>query len=360
MNFGETIKKLRRQKDMTQEQLSEYLNISTQAVSRWETNSSLPDITLIPMLSNIFDVSSDVLLGIDVTAKEKRIDDILKHSEEYWRNGYNERAAEILRDGLKEYPNSYKIMRMLMSNIWHLGDDEEKTKEVIRLGEKILAECTDDELRHSAIQLLCYTYPTVGETEKAVELANKMPDTVLSRHNLLAIIYSGTKKFETRRYNIFGNISSLMQDMIYNNPYLDDGSQPYTTEELIIIYKQSIEILGVIFGDGNYGFFRQHLAWRYTDIARFYAQLGDYDNAVKYLKIAAEHSIKLDIEGYDSGEYTALIFKGMKFGGVSHNTTSNDSMHQLEEMKDSAFDPIRQNADFTEIEQNLKKYAKKR
>ena len=73
MNLGETIKKLRRQKDITQEQLAEYLNISSQAVSKWETDLSLPDITLIPMLANIFDVSADVLLGIDViNRKENR------------------------------------------------------------------------------------------------------------------------------------------------------------------------------------------------------------------------------------------------------------------------------------------------
>ena len=64
MNFGETIKKLRKQKDMTQEQLAEYLNISPQAISRWEINSTLPDITLIPMLANIFDVTTDMLLGV--------------------------------------------------------------------------------------------------------------------------------------------------------------------------------------------------------------------------------------------------------------------------------------------------------
>jgi transcriptional regulator with XRE-family HTH domain len=61
MNLGEIIKKLRMQKDMTQEQLAEYLNISSQAISKWETNVSLPDITLVPVLANIFDVSADVL-----------------------------------------------------------------------------------------------------------------------------------------------------------------------------------------------------------------------------------------------------------------------------------------------------------
>jgi transcriptional regulator with XRE-family HTH domain len=367
MNIGETIKKLRREKDMTQEQLAEYLNISTQAVSKWETNMSLPDITLIPMLANIFDTSADILLGINITAKEKRIQDILFYADEYSKNGYYEKASEILREGLKEYPNSYNIMSCLMSCVWRVRDNQktkderdEMTKEVIRLGEKIIAECTDDNCRHNAIQILCYTYPGIGETEKAVELAKKMPATCLSSQNLLSVVYSGNKKFEIMRRNVFDNIGSLILDMTCNTAPLDDGSRPYITEELIVIRKKVIAILEIMIEDGNYGFYRQTMAWTHIEMAVFYARIKDYDSAIENLKFSAEHSIKSD-EEYDSDkEYTSLIFRGMKFGGVIHNITENDSMHQLEEMKDSAFDPIRQNKDFIEIEEKLKKYAKKR
>jgi transcriptional regulator with XRE-family HTH domain len=115
MNIGETIKKLRKQKDMTQEQLAEYLNISPQAVSRWEINSTLPDITLVPMLANIFDVTTDMLLGVDIDTKEKRIEAIRKEAENYtWENKYDE-AIQVLRSGLKEYPNSHVLADSLAS-----------------------------------------------------------------------------------------------------------------------------------------------------------------------------------------------------------------------------------------------------
>ena len=127
MNIGEIIKKLRREKDMTQEQLAEYLNITTQAVSKWETNLSMPDITLLPMIANIFDVSADILLGIDVEAKEKRIQEILNRAEEYRHNGCNmDKARETLRAGLKEYPNSYKIMSDIMRFLYFQIYDEDR------------------------------------------------------------------------------------------------------------------------------------------------------------------------------------------------------------------------------------------
>ena len=66
MSIGSTIKRLRREKDITQEQLAEYLGITSRAISQWECDRTAPDISQLPALCHIFDVSSDVLLGIDI------------------------------------------------------------------------------------------------------------------------------------------------------------------------------------------------------------------------------------------------------------------------------------------------------
>lgn len=62
-NLGTNIKTLRKQMNLTQEQLAEALNISSQAVSKWETHLSYPDITLLPSIADFFGVSIDFLLG---------------------------------------------------------------------------------------------------------------------------------------------------------------------------------------------------------------------------------------------------------------------------------------------------------
>ena len=318
------------------------------------------------MLANIFETSADVLLGVDVDAKEKRIEEIVAKAREYSCKGYDKQSAEILKEGLKTYPNSYTLMQQIMSNIWSLRDEPENadkrddmTNEVIRLGEKILAECTADSVRLGAMQILCYTYPDIGEEEKAVELANKMSPSYLSSSNLLAEIYKGTKKFDIIRSNIFNHIDSLLFDMTRNNAPLDDGSKPYSTEELIEINKKAIAFIDLMIEDGNYGFFRQHISLKHIDIAIFYARLFDYENAVENLKIAAKHSIINEEEYNSDKKYTCLLLRGMEVGGVGYNTEDNDSLHQLKEMKSPAFDPIRSRADFVAIEEELKKHAKK-
>ena len=62
MSLAEKIQALRRQKGMSQEQLADALNISRQAVSKWETNESQPDIERLIEISNMFNVSIDYLI----------------------------------------------------------------------------------------------------------------------------------------------------------------------------------------------------------------------------------------------------------------------------------------------------------
>ena len=71
MNIGSIIKELRQKKKMSQEELAEYLGVSTQAVSRWETSVSYPDIILLPLIANVFNVTVDYLLGTDKFKNDK-------------------------------------------------------------------------------------------------------------------------------------------------------------------------------------------------------------------------------------------------------------------------------------------------
>ena len=61
VSIGKNIKRLRMSKGDTQEQLAEKLHVSGQAVSKWENDAALPDISLIPLISDYFDVTIDEL-----------------------------------------------------------------------------------------------------------------------------------------------------------------------------------------------------------------------------------------------------------------------------------------------------------
>ena len=74
MEFGKKIRQLRFKAGMTQEQLAERLGIGPQSVSKWETGVSMPDITSLPLLAEIFGVSIDDLFDLTNEQRFNRIE----------------------------------------------------------------------------------------------------------------------------------------------------------------------------------------------------------------------------------------------------------------------------------------------
>lgn len=66
MNIGNNIKRLRQQKNLTQDQVAEKLGVSYQAISKWETNANTPDISMLPEIANLFGVSIDMLFSDNI------------------------------------------------------------------------------------------------------------------------------------------------------------------------------------------------------------------------------------------------------------------------------------------------------
>lgn len=95
--IGENIKRLRREKDMTQEALAEYLNVSIAAVSKWERNETYPDITLLFPLAQFFGVTLDILMGYDEAKIKGEIDAVM---QEYRHLSWKERTHFVYHKGI--------------------------------------------------------------------------------------------------------------------------------------------------------------------------------------------------------------------------------------------------------------------
>ncbi|MBQ3182961.1 MAG: helix-turn-helix transcriptional regulator [Clostridia bacterium] len=71
--FSEIFRALRKDKQLTQEQIAEVLGVSPQAISRWENSLSYPDITQLPNIASYFETSVDELLGIKKVVKKQKM-----------------------------------------------------------------------------------------------------------------------------------------------------------------------------------------------------------------------------------------------------------------------------------------------
>ena len=72
MTIAEKIKQLRKDNNMTQEDLAEKLNVSRQTISKWETNITIPDADNIVAISKLFNITTDELLDYKVEAVQKK------------------------------------------------------------------------------------------------------------------------------------------------------------------------------------------------------------------------------------------------------------------------------------------------
>ena len=151
-NIAENIRILRKQKNMTQEELAAFLHISFQTISKWERQESCPDIQMLPVIARFFEVSVDELLGINESSSREIQDKILKEWEIDNAAGKNRENVQRMKDALKKYPANYEMMVKLVTSLekYQGTKDETETyrREAIEISERIIKHCPDAKLRN--------------------------------------------------------------------------------------------------------------------------------------------------------------------------------------------------------------------
>ena len=125
MKIGEQIKRLRKERNMTQEQLAEKIGVSFQAVSKWENDISLPDVATLPIIAGFFGVSMDTIFDYDA---EKNAEKALEIAKQTWtlRESNPELGKSIIFEGLKQYPEN----DILLENLLYLINYTESPDEI--------------------------------------------------------------------------------------------------------------------------------------------------------------------------------------------------------------------------------------
>lgn len=109
LNIGSVIKRLRSEHQVTQEELAEYVGVSFQAVSKRETGTTLPDITLLPKLAAFFGVRIDELFSVSHEDELERIDTMLQREA---MTDQNYSYAKRILDGiLRENPEDVNAIK---------------------------------------------------------------------------------------------------------------------------------------------------------------------------------------------------------------------------------------------------------
>lgn len=121
MELGKKIKQLRFKAGLTQEQLAEKLGIGPQSVSKWENAVSMPDITTLPLLAEIFGVSIDDLFGLTAEQRFNRIENRMDMEEELPQDVFWE-YEEFLKGQIAAVENKKRATELLAYLYWHHMD----------------------------------------------------------------------------------------------------------------------------------------------------------------------------------------------------------------------------------------------
>ena len=162
LNIGNQIKRLRRERDITQEEFASVLGVSYQSVSRWENNTCYPDIELLPTIADFFGISIDRLMGVDEAAEKSKAAQYTSRFQDAVSQGRIDDCISIARNGVAEYPNNYELLNRLMYVLFLSGDSDgnipewqenmqKYDSEITMLGERIMKYCPDQNIRLEAV-----------------------------------------------------------------------------------------------------------------------------------------------------------------------------------------------------------------
>ena len=368
MSIGSTIKRLRQEKKITQEELAECLGITSKAVSQWECDRTDPNISQIPALCRFFDVSSDELLGINVDQKNAQRDALLDEDYQLAKNGYINESWEHLHNALKQFPGDYRIMEaiiicsdFIVNNACEANYKETIKEECKTYCDRILEGCTIDAIRYTAIDYLCRYYAEHGDVDQASAMANKMPFLSQSKNFLLANIHEGsTRKYLNQRLNY--DLLQFVINRIPRNHRLDSGELLYSEQELTVLRDKCVSILHFMFEDGDFGFYHVVLSELHLEQACFFANYADEASVLNHIEQAIDHAIKfLQYMRKDKLTHSSLLFKGMQDcpDGVMLSESDNIALQISKKMDSGIFSFINNKTQLDALKAKICRYAEK-
>lgn len=270
LKLGASIKRLRTEKGFTQEELADYIGISYQAVSKWETNTTTPDITLLPRLAVFFGVTIDDLFSVDDSDHFERIDKMLRDEHTISDDNFIY-ADRFLKGILSENPNNVEAMKRIIELHGHRSNRD--TLEMGRYAEQgILLSPMDQGLhghlmnvrtqRQELDRLIAFYEPFVA----------KYPNNYIAIENLINT-YIKNRYFDKAKALIAKSESRPIFKLFDGDIELLLGNQ----QKAISAWESAVQEYATD-------------AWLLFEVAERFNKIAQYDTAIKYYEISYEKS----------------------------------------------------------------------
>lgn len=356
MNLANTIYDLRREKGYTQEKLAEMLGVTTAAVSKWECANAYPDITLLPQLAEIFDVSMDYLFGYNITER-KTIPEVIAEANRLSKKLDRDGSVALIAKTLARYPNNNQLIFELARHKFINARYKNKSERDILLSEaaegfETVTKNTDDENRRAwAYHFLT----TIALVRRDYDKARFWNSKIIGGRGLYP---KADRAIIEMKQN--GNLEAmrLAKETMYESVFEFSIVLPWVVNHHLVhnepdkAINETKRAVRVLADFNDSGLFFDTLSKCSESIAWAYAMKGEYDSSFDYLEKAYFYA-----EQYDKQEY-GFVYNvyGMmdETAEMEEKLSSRKSLlRALLSDERGDYTPIRENVRFKEIVRKL-------
>ena len=181
LNLAENLIRLRREKEVTQEEVASFIGVTKASVSKWETKQSLPDILLLPVLASYYGVTVDELLGYKPQLGKEQIQKIYHDLAAEFAEKPFEEVMDASRKLVKKYYSCYSFLlqiSILWLNHYTFAEDPKRQMgildETVELCTHIIENCKDISICNDATVLKAIMDLQRGRPQEALDLVEDM------------------------------------------------------------------------------------------------------------------------------------------------------------------------------------------
>ncbi len=315
--FGENIKRLRSEQNLTQEALAGFLGVSFQTISKWERGETYPDIAMLPVIATFFKVSIDNLLGLDNIERENKIKEYCDKYSRLWSEHKIPEVRELMKQAVAEFPGNFDLLSKYLNALISSSNEDTylisiKT-EVQRVYDSIQNYCTTDSIRIWSKKLMCRYFRNMSlisdsgvDISEAERILSEMPIMQNTRDYEAMFMYPNDE--EKRTAACANGISEMLY--LFGEIISRKHSNPLDFEEDVL--EAYVNLLEAIMPDGDYGKSFHHIIYDNGYIGLKEYLKGNVEEALEYFEKMCKFAVEYD-KLPDIAVHTSENLKGLTF-----------------------------------------------
>ena len=295
MTLGKHIRELRKQAQMTQEQMAEALGIHAASISKWENEATSPDISILPSLARLLHVSMDELFQFKQHLSKQEAEEIGLSLLRNFKEIDMGEALNICKEEMRAYPNDIELKYYIGRNLWQCmayAKEEETLQELLDYAQTCLSYCIqygNQEQKETACAWLSNIYTITGKSEEALRVLDQIHYPVVDVSTLKASVYLHDKAYAKAQKIYDDNLlkSLLEARMILLSSMICLRSQKQY-EQALLYFDKCYAMLNIFELD-------EVMIVEYENAAYCYLQIGKLQESETMLIHCLENIIKTPV-----------------------------------------------------------------